>query len=150
MSVRTMRAGIAWRRAVRAGQRVLIYFLVVSGATLISIPFYWLFRSSFMVEGDFYVFPPILWPNPMRWRNFVEIFQAPYVPLAQMFKNSVVLVVSSTIGELFAASMVSFALGRLRWWGRDVVFAALDDSCAALPADRRRCAIAGIQVRPVF
>jgi len=78
-----------------------------------------------MMEGDFFVWPPILWPNSMVWRNYVDIFQVSWIPVPVFFKNSVILVVAAGIGDVFSASVVGFSLGRLRWWGRNAVFAAL-------------------------
>lgn len=124
----TVAVRVVGRRRVRAGrlsQMALVYALLGVGAVLVTIPFYWLLRTSLMVEGDHFAWPPILWPNPMIWQNYVEIFQVPYIPLPLFFRNSVVLVVACVVGELLATSLVSFSFGRLHWWGRDVLFAML-------------------------
>ncbi len=112
-------------RARRAIQMTLTYALLAVGAILVSLPFFWLVRTSLMVEGDHFAWPPIIWPNPIIWQNYVDIFQIPYIPMVLFFRNSVVLVFGSVIGELLATSLVSFSFGRLRWWGRDVLFAML-------------------------
>jgi multiple sugar transport system permease protein len=109
----------------RIAQRVFIYCMLSFGALLVSLPFYWLLRSSLMVEGDHFAWPPIIWPNPIVWQNYVEIFQVPFIPLVLFFRNSVILVVASVVGELLASSLVGFSFARLRWWGRDVLFAVL-------------------------
>ncbi|HZR01421.1 MAG TPA: carbohydrate ABC transporter permease [Chloroflexota bacterium] len=112
-------------RARRLAARTLAYVLLLVGAVLVSAPFYWLLRSSLLTEGDNFIWPPILIPNPPVWRNYVEIWQVPFIPLPLFFRNSVVLVVAALIGELIATSMAGYAFGRLRWWGRDVMFALL-------------------------
>lgn len=112
-------------RARRLAARTLAYVLLAVGAVLVSAPFYWLLRSSLLTEGDNFIWPPILIPNPPVWRNYVEIWQVPFIPLPLFFRNSVVLVVAALIGELIATSMAGYAFGRLRWWGRDVMFALL-------------------------
>ncbi len=109
----------------RVSQRILVYALLSIGAVLVSLPFFWMVRSSLMVEGDQFTWPPIIWPAHPVWRNYVEVFQIPYIPLPLFFWNSVVLVTLATIGELVATSMVGFAFGRLRWWGRNVLFGVL-------------------------
>jgi len=109
----------------RIAQRGFIYLALTFGAVLVSLPFYWLLRSSLMVEGDQFAWPPILWPNPIVWHNYVEIFQVPFIPLLLFFRNSVLLVILSVIGELLSTSLAGFAFGRLRWWGRDLLFAVL-------------------------
>jgi multiple sugar transport system permease protein len=110
-------------------QRVLglsvTYLLLAVGAVLVSAPFYWLVRSSLLTEGDNFIWPPILLPNPPVWQNYVDIFQVKFIPLPLFFRNSVFLVVMAVIGELISTSMAGFAFGRLRWVGRDFLFAVL-------------------------
>jgi multiple sugar transport system permease protein len=105
--------------------RATIYAALGLGALLVSLPFYWLLRTSLMVEGDHFVWPPILWPNPLVWQNYVEIFQIPYIPMLTFLRNSTVLVVLAVTGELISTSLVGFAFARLRWWGRNLMFAVL-------------------------
>ena len=109
----------------RFAERAFIYFALAFGALLVSLPFYWLIRSSLMVEGDHFAWPPIIWPNPVVWQNYVEIFQVPFIPLLLFFRNSVILVVACVVGDLLSTSLAGFAFGRLRWWGRDILFAVL-------------------------
>jgi multiple sugar transport system permease protein len=116
------------RRPTRSGQvgeKALIYVLLIIGALALGLPMYWLVRSSLMVEGDQFIWPPLLWPNPIAWQTYVEIFQVPYIPLPLFFRNSTILVIFSVLGDIFSASLVGFSFGRLRWWGRDFCFALL-------------------------
>lgn len=112
-------------RPGRVAQAMLVYGLLALGTVLVGLPLYWLVRSSLMSEGDLFVWPPIIWPHPVVWHNYVEIFQLSYIPLPLFFRNSIILVVFSVAGDLFSASVVGHAFGRLRWWGRDALFALL-------------------------
>jgi ABC-type glycerol-3-phosphate transport system permease component len=117
---------LAYRKTIaHVSQRVLVYSLLAVGAFFVSLPFFWMVRSSLMVEGDQYVWPPILWPARPVWQNYADVFMIPYIPLPRFFWNSIVLVTLATIGELIATSMVGFAFGRLRWWGRNFLFGVL-------------------------
>jgi ABC-type glycerol-3-phosphate transport system permease component len=78
-----------------------------------------------MVEGDHYIYPPIIWPHPIVWRNYVEIFQVPYIPMLLYTRNSVILVAACVIGEVLSSSLVSFSFARLEWWGRNALFTIL-------------------------
>ncbi|MCL4830948.1 MAG: carbohydrate ABC transporter permease [Caldilineaceae bacterium] len=106
-------------------QRTIVYLALFVGAVLVALPFFWLVRSSLMVEGDHFVWPPIIWPTNVVWRNYVDIFQISYIPLPTFFWNSIVLVTAATVGELIATSLVAFSFGRLQWKGRDLLFAVL-------------------------
>jgi len=111
--------------AARVLPTLFTYLLLTVGACLVGLPFFWLLRTSLMVEGDHFIWPPIIWPNPIIWQNYVDIFNVPYIPMLLFFRNSVILVVFAMIGEVIATSLVSFSFGRLRWWGREVLFAVL-------------------------
>src|SRR6185437_12942597 len=116
------------RRTVRpglVGQKVVVYVLLVIGALALGLPMYWLIRSSLMLEGDQFIWPPPFFPHPVAWQTYVEIFQVPFIPLPLFFKNSIILVIFSVIGDVLSASLVGFSFGRLRWKGRDLFFALL-------------------------
>src|SRR5262245_11312801 len=90
-------------RSVRLSRllgQIATYFLLAFGAVLVSLPFYWLVRSSLMNEGDNFIWPPLLWPNPIVWRNYVDIFLVPFIPLPLFFRNSVLLVCLAALGEI--------------------------------------------------
>lgn len=105
--------------------QALIYLALTAGALFVSLPFYWLIRTSLMVEGDHFTWPPIFWPNPIIWQNYVEIFQLPYAPMVTFIRNSLILVILAVTGELISTSLVGYSFARLRWWGRDLMFAVL-------------------------
>jgi multiple sugar transport system permease protein len=112
-------------RASKLVSQAGTYTLLLLGAVLVSLPFFWLLRTSLMVEGDHFTWPPIIWPNPIVWQNYVDIFNIPYIPMWLFFRNSTVIVIFAMVGEIISTSLVSFAFARLRWKGRDVLFAVL-------------------------
>lgn len=109
----------------RLAKGFLTYGLLTLGGLFVSIPFYWLVRTSLMVEGDHFIWPPILWPRPIVWQNYVDIFQIRHIPMMLYIRNSVILVIAAAVGEVIATSLVGFSFGRLRWWGRDALFGVL-------------------------
>lgn len=116
------------RRRARFGHfalRVFTYGSLLIGAILVVIPFYWLLRTSLMWEGDIFVYPPKWVPRPPEWRNYVNMFRSPHIPMSAFWRNSIVLVVLATIGDLFSASFVAYSLGRIRWPGRNILFATV-------------------------
>jgi ABC-type glycerol-3-phosphate transport system permease component len=112
-------------RSLNLPGMALGYGLLALGALFISVPFFWLVRTSLMHEGDHFVWPPIVWPAQPVWTNYVEIFQMRGIPLTRFLQNSAVLVVAATIGELLSCSMAAFAFARIRWVGRELFFALL-------------------------
>jgi multiple sugar transport system permease protein len=61
-----------------------------------------------------------LWPRTWEWGNFAKVFRA--APLLQYFLNSLLYAGLSTALMLLSSVPVAYALSRLRWRGRDVMF----------------------------
>jgi len=61
-----------------------------------------------------------LWPRHWAWRNFSDVFTA--MPFARDLWNTVLYAGLSTIGVLLSSVPVAYALSRLRWRGREVMF----------------------------
>ncbi len=106
-------------------QKTAIYLTLTVSGLVVAAPLYWLVRSSLMVEGDQFIWPPLLWPHPIAWHIYVDIFQIPYIPMILFLRNSVVMAGLAVIGDVFSASLVGFSFARLRWHGRDFFFAIL-------------------------
>jgi len=67
------------------------------------------------------VWPPIWIPHPPRWDNYVQAFgQAEF---ARFFVNTLKIALPSVIGALLSNSLVAYGFSRVRWPGRDTVFA---------------------------
>ena len=61
-----------------------------------------------------------LWPNKWAWHNFGDVFTA--MPFARDLWNTVLYAGLSTIGVVISSVPVAYALARLSWRGRDVMF----------------------------
>lgn len=113
------------RSGARALHRALIYSLLTVGSVLVLFPFYWLLRTSLMHEGDVMLYPPRWWPAPMQFSNYLEVITHRSAPMALFFRNSVIIAGASVLGDLVSAALVGFAFARLRWVGRNVLFASV-------------------------
>jgi ABC-type glycerol-3-phosphate transport system permease component len=98
------------------------YILLILGAILVMIPFYWLLRTSLMWEGDIFLYPPKWLPIPPAWENYVSIFQTKGAPMGDFWKNTIIMVILSAIGDIFSASLVAYSLARIPWRGRTILF----------------------------
>ena len=103
--------------------QVLTYILLTVGGIIFLTPFYWMFRSSLMDQGQIFEMPPIWLPNPIRIDNFKEALTI--MPFNRFFFNTAVIVVSATAGVVLTSSITAFSFARMRWPGRDKVFICL-------------------------
>ena len=72
------------------------------------------------VMTDQQALTPDLWPRVWRWDNYIAVFRA--APLLTYFGNSLLYAVLSTVLMLLSSLPVAYALSRLRWRGRDLLF----------------------------
>lgn len=109
-------AGAAVLDAVR-----LVVTLVIAGA--MGLPFFWMISSSLMTYQESIRIPPVWWPQVPQWHQYVEVLNDPRVPLGLYFKNSVIVSSSVTLLVLLTSSLAGYALTKLRFPGRDAIFA---------------------------
>jgi multiple sugar transport system permease protein len=62
-----------------------------------------------------------LFPTEFRWENFVRIFQTQQ-PVGNFVLNSVIISVSSALGQVFSSALVGYAFARLRARGKNITF----------------------------
>jgi multiple sugar transport system permease protein len=104
------------------GRALLYVFMTVLGVTFL-IPLAWVISTSLKLPGEVFI-QPIQWiPTEPRWSNYLEVFKQ--VPFEKFVFNSFYVTALGTLGAVVSSVMVGFALSRIRWPGRDVVFAVL-------------------------
>ena len=117
------------QRVNRIARALLVYALVIPGAIILALPFYWM--ASTALKDSKHIFLPCRpeWiPNPVRWQNFWEGWTK-YVPFTLYLRNSLIITVGNILGNLSSPApwppMASPGCGRAArtscscWcWGR--------------------------------
>lgn len=111
------------RRSGGVISRVALWIVLVVGAAAMLIPFVWLVRSALMNDDQILIAPPQWWPRPFAWGNFSGALTAQ--PFALYFLNTMIIEVTVIIGTVLTCAVSAFSFSRLRWRGRNVVFAIL-------------------------
>lgn len=109
-------------KSASAALRKAILSLLLVGWTLISLyPFLWMLSSTFRPETEIGRLNPI----PGRWtlENYRLVFTK--IPIGRAFANSLFVSLTVTAGVLILTSMIGYALSRLRFRGRDGLFAVI-------------------------
>lgn len=101
--------------------RVLLYVVVLWGAVIFAIPFYWMIRTAVMPPYQVNLFPPEWIPDSINFVNFRSPFVGPF-PFARWFGNSAIVSVLSSVGVVLSASFVGFGFARLRFPFRNLLF----------------------------
>ncbi len=105
------------------GGRLISHLLLAGGGLLMLIPFFWLVSSSLKAPYEIYVFPPKWIPDPMRWSNYTEVFAV--VPVLGYALNTLFVTIVGTAGIVISSSLAAYSFARLRFKGRDLIFAAI-------------------------
>jgi multiple sugar transport system permease protein len=103
--------------------RVVLYALLVAIAAVYIYPFLIQVATSFKTDPDAAANAASLIPQTWTTAAYQKLFLNSDFPL--WFKNSVIVTVFVTIGRVFFDSLAGYALARLHFRGRGVVFAGL-------------------------
>jgi multiple sugar transport system permease protein len=95
--------------------------LLIAAAVMFLAPFVFIVLTSLMTNNQ--ALSPRLWPEPFRWSNYTDVFRT--APIWRYALNTTYYAVLATFGVLVSSIPVAYALSRLRWKGRDVVFIAV-------------------------
>lgn len=97
-----------------------IYVVLVAGLVVVAGPFLWMLVSSFKTDAELREVPPTLLPAAGTLANYRELFDRLDFP--RYFTNSVVVAGAVTLGNLVLCSMLGYALAKIRFPGRRVLF----------------------------
>lgn len=98
-----------------------IYALLVLATLVAIVPFAWMVITAFKTGPEIYQWPPALWPKHWEMTNFARAWGTGNFP--RLFLNSTVVAVSATLLNLLFDSMAAFAFARLRFPGKEALFA---------------------------
>jgi multiple sugar transport system permease protein len=102
------------------GARIALYVVLGTGLLVVIGPFLWMLLSSVKPEGEIRRVPPTWWPDTFTLDNYQQLFTRLDFPL--FFANSVVVAAATTLGNLVFCSMLGYALAKLRFPGKRVLF----------------------------
>jgi multiple sugar transport system permease protein len=111
------------RSAGRTVSLIATYGVLIVLAVVYIYPFLISVSSSFKTDADATQNPLSLVPETWTFAAYERLFTD--VPLLQWTANSAIVTVCVTFGRVFFDSLAGYALSRLRFKGRTVIFAAL-------------------------
>ena len=110
-------------RARKIAASLLSHAALAGVGALFVIPFLWLVISSLKPLDQILTNPPRWIPEPIMWGNYVKALTSPAFPFVRLLRNTTVYTVLSTLGEVLSSAVVAYAFARMKFRGRDVLFA---------------------------
>lgn len=114
----------------RITARVLTYAALLLVCAVIGAPMFWMLTAAFKSNPEVYTFPPIWWPELLRWSsvddasaawvNFREAWNK--APFDRWYLNSMIVTVGGMSLEIVNATLTAYALAFLRFKYRNFVF----------------------------
>ena len=104
-------------------KKILLHVALILGAVVTAAPLFWMFSASVMPTGEATAVPPRFLPTRITFEHYGEMFTR--LNLGRSFFNSMFLAVTITAISLLFNSMAGYAFARLRFGGRDRLFAWL-------------------------
>lgn len=114
--VRPQRKRVDPFRVFSFGLLILITFLMV-------LPLVFMVTTSLKSTPELLKFPPTLLPEHFVWSNYKKIFTT--IAYATLYKNSMIIGLTTVVGTLLSSSLVAFGFARYRVKGKNFLFMLL-------------------------
>jgi ABC-type glycerol-3-phosphate transport system permease component len=101
--------------------RLVLYLILIAGAVMAVIPFYWMISTSLMTLGE--TIQRQWLPESPQFANYVEAWSE--ARFSRYFMNSVIVTSTTIVGLLITSVLAGYAFARIRFFGREVIFTIL-------------------------
>jgi multiple sugar transport system permease protein len=114
---------LAARRLRRLLASLAKHALLLTVSAVFLVPFYWMVISALKDNRQIFERTARWWPDPVHWDNFSRAIDFPVFPYLRLLWNSVYYSGAVTIGTVISCAAVGYGFARLRFPGRDLLFA---------------------------
>lgn len=121
--LRTRHHKVVLNRSV-GGDAGITFMLVLMGAFMF-LPMLYVIMQSLKPLDELWMFPPRFYVISPTLSNFGDLFQLmsdSWVPFSRYIFNTVFITICGTFGNLIIASMAAYALAKLKFPGKNVMF----------------------------
>ncbi len=108
---------------MKIAKKSFAYIVLVFGALIMVLPFFWMLISSLKTAAEVNTTPPTFWPETPVFENYVYAFSK--APFLTYFRNSLIVTVCCVACTMFTTILAAFAFSRLKFPGRDLLFSLL-------------------------
>lgn len=101
-------------------ERMLTHLFLLVTSIAIGLPFIWMVTTAIKSPAEVHVFPPIWWPEVIRWDNFVTAWES--APFGRFYINSIITASFGVMLEVLIAALSAYAFARIQFRFREVLF----------------------------
>lgn len=100
-------------------ERIIIYFIMITGAVLILLPIWTVGVTSLTSEAQIFLPGASMFPKKPTMENYRKLFDI--YPFVHWYRNSLITTVLYTIGQIFSCSFTAFALAHFDFKGKKIL-----------------------------
>lgn len=104
-------------------EKIIIYIFLGIFTIYFLFPFVWMILTAFKTEGEAFSFPPKIMPSVWHFDNFIKAWNSQ--PFYVYLKNSVIVTVLTTIGQVISCALVAYGFARYNFKGKNILFVLL-------------------------
>lgn len=105
------------RRRIHAA---LLYVLLTIAAIVVFFPVYYAIVTSLFTAPETVQYPPKFFTAKPYWSSYSEALRR--APVFVFIRNSFIVSLAVTFGQLFTSSLAAYSFSFLEFWGRDAFF----------------------------
>jgi len=114
---------LARRRRIRRLFSVMRFALIFIFLAIFMFPVYWIAIGAFKAEGEFYHYPPVLWPGQFNFDNFTRALTV-FGGAGGLIDSLIVAVVNTALVVGFGV-LLAYGMGRFKVGGDNLSFFVL-------------------------
>lgn len=103
--------------------RLLVYLVLIIGAIIMLLPFFWMVSSSLKEDPELFSLPLRWLPSVLDFENYRSMIEI--TNFGQLFRNSLFVTLADVVGQILFCSMAGYAFARLNFPGKNFLFVAL-------------------------
>jgi ABC-type glycerol-3-phosphate transport system permease component len=108
------------RREGKLARDAATYVILIGGAIVMLFPFFWMVVTSLKPLAETRLYPPTILPRDLTFSNYTEIFHQ--YPFGAFLLNGFIIATAVTIGTLLSCTLAAYAMARLQFPGRVLLF----------------------------
>lgn len=101
--------------------KIFTYVILVAGAFIALIPFFWMVATSFKTLGE--ALGTAFFPSTLRWENYAEAWRRAL--FSEYFINTILITAITLTGEITFSVLAAYAFARMHFPGRDMIFSIM-------------------------
>ncbi|UBV44254.1 carbohydrate ABC transporter permease (plasmid) [Deinococcus taeanensis] len=103
--------------------KAVAFALLAAISAAVLFPALWMLSTALKADTQVYANPPIWIPDPLRFDNFAKAWSL--APFTRYAFNTALYAIAVVFGTVLSSSLAAYGFAKLRFPGRDVLFAVL-------------------------